>query len=371
MRVALIAPPWLPVPPPAYGGTEAVVDRLARGLLAAGHEVCLFTTGDSTCPVPRAWSLPSSAVAKMGDSVTELRHLVHAYEAVGDFDIVHDHTVLGPTYASTLGDLPVVTTNHGPFNEDLKVIYASIAARVPIIAISHDQARTAGAIPIAAVIHHGVEPERFPVGQGDGGYVCFLGRMNQTKGVREAGLAARETGVPLLIAAKNREPLEQQYFETQVRPLLGAGVEYLGELSGQDKLDLLGGARALLNPIQWHEPFGLVMIEALACGTPVLAFPNGAVPEIVDHGKTGYLCAGHAELVEAIDQIDALDRAACRAAVEERFSNTRVVRDHLELYAAVLQRRKATAKGTIVLDAYDATRPGYGVRHLQAAPGSG
>lgn len=348
MRIALIAPPWLPVPPPAYGGTEAVVDRLARGFVDAGHEVCLFTTGDSTCPVPRAWSLDHSVAERMGDSVTELRHVVHAYEAVKGFDIVHDHTVVGPTYSLRFGDLPVVTTNHGPFNDDLKVVYRSIAGRVPIIAISHDQADTAGDIPIAAVIHHGVDPDLFPVGAGEGGYFCFLGRMAATKGVLEAVLAARDAGVPLLIAAKNREPLEKQYFEREVRPLLGRDIEYCGEIGGKEKLDLLAGARALLNPIQWHEPFGLVMIEALACGTPVLAFPNGAAPEIIDHGITGFLCHDLPDLVARIGQVDELDRRACRAAVEGHFSTDRMVAEHLELYSSILRRRQARRTATVV-----------------------
>lgn len=345
MRIALVAPPWLPVPPPLYGGTEAVIDRLARGLVGAGHEVCLFATGDSTCPVPLAWSFETAMAGQMGDSVTELRHLVHAYEAVQDFEIIHDHTVFGPNYSLRVGDLPVVTTNHGPFSDSLKTVYRSIAGSIPIIAISHDQAAMADDVPIAAVIHHGVDPDRFPVGAGDGGYLCFLGRMDATKGVREAVVAARAAGVPLLIAAKNRDLREKEYFESQVRPLLGGDIEYLGEIGTQDKLDLLCGARALINPIQWHEPFGLVMVEALACGTPVLAFPNGAAPEIVDHGTTGFLCH---DLVDSIDHVDDLDRIACRLAVEQRFSSERMVADHLDLYASMLNRRAQAPHPTIV-----------------------
>lgn len=336
MKIALIAPPWLPVPPPQYGGTEAVIDSLARGFVAAGHEVVLFTTGDSTCPVPRSSILATAATDCMGNAVTEIHHVAHSYEAAAQFDIIHDHTVIGPIFAGQFGDLPVVTTNHGPFNDELLSLYRSISPRVPIIAISHDQARTAGDLPIAAVIHHGLDVEEFPVGNGDGGYFAFLGRMDPTKGVRTAAAVARRAGVRLLIAAKNREPAEKAYFESEVRPLLGHDVEYLGEINNDEKLKLLGGARALLNPIEWHEPFGLVMIEALACGTPVLAYPNGAASEIIDHGVTGFLCADEIALEAALAHVDDIDRRACRVAVERSFSTTRMVRDHLDLFNRLL-----------------------------------
>jgi glycosyltransferase involved in cell wall biosynthesis len=339
MRIAIIAPPWIPVPPPAYGGTEAVVDRLARGFAAAGHDVLLFTTGDATCPVPRAWVLERAEALRMGMAVPELRHLIHAYETVRDYDVVHDHTVVGPLYAERFPRLPVVTTNHGPFNEELADIYRAISPRVPIIAISHAQAAQADDVPVARVIHHGIDPAAFPVGRGDGAYCLFLGRMAPEKGARRAALVARQAGVRLLIAAKMREPWEHRYYEEQVQPLLGDDVTYIGEVGGGDKLDLLGGARALLNPIRWPEPFGLVMIEALACGTPVLAFKEGAAPEIVEHGVTGFLCDDVDDMVRAVARLDELDRAACRAAVDRYFSTARMVREHVELFGELASRR--------------------------------
>ena len=339
MRIALIAPPWVPVPPPLYGGTEVVVDRLARGFHAAGHEVLLFTTGDSTCPVPRQWVLERSESLRMGGVVPEMRHVVHAYEAAKGFDIVHDHTLAGPVYAQRFPDLEVVTTNHGPFNDELLDIYRVIAPWVSIIAISHSQASYADGLPIARVIHHGIDVNEFPMGDGDGGYFFFLGRMAPDKGARRAARIARQAGVRLLIAAKMREPLEREYFDEQVRPLLGDDVEYVGEVGGDEKLELLAGAKALLNPIRWVEPFGLVMIEALACGTPVLTYRQGAAPEIVDDGVTGFLCDVHDEMAEAIHRVDELDRQACRAAVEERFSTERMVVDHLDLFESLKDGR--------------------------------
>ena len=346
MRIALIAPPWVPVPPPAYGGTETVIDRLARGFARAGHEVVLFATGDSTCPVPMSWTFPEAAAAdRMGSAVAEIHHVAEAYETVRSFDVIHDHTLVGPIFAAQLGDLPVITTNHGPFGPDLLALYRSISPRVPIIAISHDQAASAQDVPIAAVIHHGLDPAEFPLGRGDGGFFLCLGRMGQDKGVRTAALVARRAGVPLLIAAKNREPAEHEYFEHEVRPLLGHGVEYLGEVGGADKLELLGQARGLLNPIDWPEPFGLVMIEALACGTPVLAFPNGAAPEIVEHGVTGFLCRDESEMQAALNRVDDLDRRACRRAVERSFSTDRMVRQHLALFSRFVSGRSEGRPG--------------------------
>jgi glycosyltransferase involved in cell wall biosynthesis len=318
-----------------------VVDRLARGFQATGHEVLLFTTGDSTCAVPCQWVLERSEHLRMGAVVPELRHVIHGYEAARGFDIVHDHTLAGPIYAQTIPDQVVVTTNHGPFNGELLDIYRSMVPRVSVIAISQSQASHATGMPIARVIHHGVEPEEFPEGKGNGGYFLFLGRMAPDKGARRAALVARQAGVPLLIAAKMREPLEFEYFEEQVKPLLGGEIEFVGEVGGDQKLELLGDARALLNPIRWVEPFGLVMIEALACGTPVLTFPQGAAPEIVDHGITGFLCDDRDAMAEAVHHVDELDRSACRTAVEERFSYDRMVAEHLDLFESLLNPSRA------------------------------
>ena len=345
MRIGLIAPPWLPVPPPAYGGTEAVVDRLARGFRDLGHDVLLWTTGDSTCDVPSAWVLPESRPDRMGMATIEMRHLIHGYETMKALqcDIVHDHTNLGPVYAHRFPELNVVTTNHGPFDEDLNDLYEAVSSHVPIIAISYEQARRAGLLPVAAVIHHGVDPERFPVGDGqgddDGEYFLFLGRMAPEKGARQAIRAARQAGVRLKIAAKMREPWEQEFFRQEIEPQLSDDVVYLGEVGGAEKLDLIGRATAMLNPIRWAEPFGLVMIESLACGTPVIAFEEGSVPEIVEHGHTGFVVTGVDDMTTHIDKVHLIDRADCRASVENHFSTARMAADHIEFYEELLEAR--------------------------------
>lgn len=333
----MIAPPWVSVPPRAYGGTEAVLDALARGLHDAGHEVLLFTTGDSTCPVPRASVLPRAIGVGVGGSATEMRHVIHAYQAAADAgaQIVHDHTLVGPVYADRFAGLRVVTTNHGPFQSELGDYYRAIGDRTPIIAISHHQASTALGIPVAAVIHHGVDLDRFSVGPGDGGYAVFLGRMCPEKGVDAAIRIARRAGMPLRIAAKMSEAAEQLYFDQHVRPLLGGDIEYVGEVGGSDKTALLGGATCLLNPIAWPEPFGMVMVEALACATPVVATRMGSVPEIVDHGVTGFVCSDEASLADALQAVSRLDRQACRLAAATRFSAERMVADHVLLYQSL------------------------------------
>jgi len=345
MRIGLIAPPWVPVPPPTYGGTEVVVDNLARGLQELGHDVRLFTVGDSTCPVPRDYLYPT-AVQPIGTSVEEAAHVLAAYEALTDVDLIHDHTVLGPLLAPHIASrrAPVVTTHHGAFTAENRRIFAQIATHAFVVAISHDQASHAPDVPVAAVIHHGIDLDVYRPGAGDGGYLLFVGRMSPDKGVDLAVRAARASGRPLVLAAKIREPAERDYFEREIQPMLGADDDLWIEPPLTKRLELMHGAVALLNPITWPEPFGLVMAEALASGTPVLAFPYGAAPEIVDDGRTGFLCRDEADLVNAIGKVEEIDRADCRAAAEQRFSIQRMAREHDRLYRRVLDNAPGSGR---------------------------
>jgi glycosyltransferase involved in cell wall biosynthesis len=267
----------------------------------------------------------------VGDTLTELRHVIASYAAMTDVDVVHDHTLAGPLYRRPHVSAPVVTTNHGPFDATLTPIYRAVRD-VPVVAISHSQASTAVGVRLAAVIHHGIDVDSVPVGAGDAGYASYLGRMAPEKGPREAALIARAAGIPLRMAAKLREPAERDYFEAAVKPLLCSDVEYVGELGYDEKLDLVGSSFALLNPIQWAEPFGLVMIEALAVGTPVVATRVGSAPEIVDDGVTGFLRTGRGALATALVEAARLDRGACRRAAQERFDTERMVREHVRVY---------------------------------------
>jgi glycosyltransferase involved in cell wall biosynthesis len=335
MRIGLIAPPWLPVPPLAYGGTEKVIDTLARGFTQAGHEVLLAAAADSKCPVPLVPGTAPSDPDAIGSDQSELYHVIRAYDGLNGVDLVHDHTLAGPLYRGRPSFLPVLTTVHGPLTAQLAGIYQAMARHVPIVAISHQQ--LAGtALQAAAVIHHGIDTAAVPVGEGRGGYVCFLGRICPDKGVAHAVTISRLAGIPLMIAAKMRDAEEVRYFHDVIEPLLGHNEEFLGEIGDGDKYRLLGEALALLNPIQWPEPFGLVMIEALASGTPVVATRQGAAPEIVEPGVTGYLAQDDRELADLLPRAAALDRRACRAAAEGRFSAERMTADHLDLYAQLL-----------------------------------
>ena len=323
-----------------------VIDVLARGLVAAGHQVLLAAPAGSTCAVPQIDGLPTSAPERMGLTVVEIPYALSAYAALRGVEVIHDHTVAGPLSVRPPRGTPVVTTNHGPFNADLNPIYGEMSRQgVAIVAISRHQRSTARNVKIAAVIHHGIDIGSVPVGDGAGGYACALGRMTPAKGIREAILVAREAGVPLRIAAKMREPLERQYFDESVRPLLGGDVEYLGELNAEEKYRLLGGAFALLNPIQWPEPFGLVMIEALACGTPVIATSCGSAPEIIDDSETGFVRTELSALAAAVHRAGELDRNRCREKAVSSYSTERMVAEHIQLYCRLLQAKPKDRRG--------------------------
>jgi glycosyltransferase involved in cell wall biosynthesis len=343
VRIGLVAPPWTPVPPVAYGGTELVVDQLARNIGAAGHEVVLVTTGDSTCPVPTVATMPFSQGERIGAALPELLHALAARDAVAHCDVVHDHTLALPLLAGGQGGPPVLTTIHGTLEGDLAALYRRLHPSVGLIGISRAQMAAAPDLRAAAVIHHGVDAAAFPEGAGDGGYLLFLGRMGMDKGAHRALHAAHLAGMPLLIAGKMREADERAYYDRYVAPYLNSELRYLGEVDHAEKLALLAGAAALLFPIRWNEPFGLVMIEALACGTPVLAFPEGAAVEVVDDGRTGWLCRDEHEMAAAIGRIGQLDRRACRRAVQTYFSADRMVAEHLAVYQQVLEGGRAPA----------------------------
>ncbi len=343
MKIGIMAGPWLSVPPDGYGGSELVIDALARGFAASGNEVMLWTTGDSTCPVPSAHRYPQAQMPRIGQIDCEVQHLVDGYQAMWEWgaDIVHDHTTIGPLLARSNGERLVTTTNHGPFDTEAASLYRVLAGQVPIVAISRDQASRAPMGSVSTVIHHGIDVDAVPIGDGAGDrfgpYYAFLGRMAPDKGVHTAIAAARAAGVRLLIAAKMRDRAEHRYFAEQVRPLLGDGIDYIGEVGAADKAAFLGAAVALVNPIEWPEPFGLVMVEALAAGTPVITRPIGSAPELIDDGLTGFVADDVAGLTTAIHAAWSLDRSICRAVAVERFSSARMVAEHLAFFEALLR----------------------------------
>ncbi|MDR7083798.1 glycosyltransferase involved in cell wall biosynthesis [Arthrobacter ginsengisoli] len=274
---------------------------------------------------------------QLGFTLSELSHVIRAYDGLQGVDIIHDHTLAGPLVARAVAPAPVATTIHGPLTQASADLYRAMAASTAIIGISRDQTSRAPDVPVTRVIHHGMDVAAVPIGSGRGGYVCFVGRMCPDKGVLEAIHIARTAGIPLRIAAKMRAPQEIQYFRSVIEPLLGSNAEFLGELGDTDKYRLMGEAMALLNPIQWSEPFGLVMIESLSTGTPVVGTPIGSAPEIVDHGKTGYL--GPTEQLHGLLPLAAaLDRSLCRDRALKLFSTERMVANHLDLYAKLVEK---------------------------------
>ncbi|WP_211357406.1 glycosyltransferase family 4 protein [Nocardioides rubriscoriae] len=349
-----MAPPWIPVPPPSYGGTESVVDNLARGLTARGHDVTLFTVGTSTVPVERrSWF--DEPVAPMGLSIPEAVHVLAAHTElaeVADVDVIHDHTVLGPLLAPAAGPgvPPLVTTNHGVYNAATRLLFGRAAERASVVAISADQARRAeGRVPIARVIHHGVDTDTYRAGSGGGEHLVFVGRMSPEKGVDRAVRIARAAGRPLRIFSKMRDETEVDYYESHVRPLLAADERPLFEAGLDERVQCLQTAAGLLNPIAWPEPFGLVMAESLAVGTPVITWPLGAAPEIITHGRTGFLCATEDAAVRAVTRLPEIDRAVCRAEAEERFSVARMAADHEDLYACLVARSRQPSRRNVAV----------------------
>lgn len=346
MRIGMIVPPWIPVPPPSYGGIETMAAALCTSLSRAGHEVVLVGHPDSRAGDERRWVLAAGTEGPIGTAATELAHVLGAYELLDDVDVIHDHTIVGPFAAAACrSTTPIVVTSHGPFDELTVAIFRRMAEHARIVAVSAAQAAAAPDLVIGGVVPHGLDFDDWPFGDGSGGYVLFLGRMHPDKGIDRAIHLARAADRRLLIAAKMREPLERRYFAERVEPLLGHDAEFLGEVDADEKRRLLAGADALLNPIVWAEPFGMVMLEALACGTPVLTTPLGAAPEIVVDGVTGTI-GSDSDLVDAMRHLERFDRAACRRDVAARFSIERTASGYVEQYSlAVAHGRELEVGG--------------------------
>jgi glycosyltransferase involved in cell wall biosynthesis len=358
MRILQVAPPWFSVPPESYGGIELVVAGLADGLTAAGHDVTLLASGGSStrAHLRSVYETPPSEL--LGDSLTELGHVLTAYVGEQRFDVVHDHTVLGAALGALHGATPVVHTVHGPWIPDLERIYGPLADRLALVALSHDHAgRAPSCVPIAGVVANGLPLERYPVGAHDGGYLAFLGRANPDKGPLVAIEVSRRLGLPLRMAIKVNEADERRYWDEVLVPALhGHDVEVLLGAGHDEKVALLGGAACLLVPIAWPEPFGLVMAEASACGTPVVAFARGSAVEVVVHERTGFLVAPDDVdgFCAAVEPARALDPAVCRRHAEERYSVAAMVEGYLAVYRDVLTTRRREIKLP------EARRPAWG-----------
>ncbi len=346
MNVAILGPVWFPIPPTGYGGIESVVSLLADGLVEAGHEVTLFASGDSRTNATLASVFREAQPSRIGSASIDLRHALACYERAAEFDVVNDHS--GPL-AAALGGLvstPVVHTVHGPLDDVARGSYeavATLAPRVGLVSLSLSQRKPAPNLPWVANCANGLDVAAYPLRRERGDYLLYLGRLSPDKGAHRAIEIARRAGLPIKLAGKKREPAEEKYFDEAVRPLLGEGAEYLGETSHEKKVQLLQHARATLFPIDWEEPFGLVMIESMASGTPVIATRRGAVPEVVEHERSGVVVDDWADMVDAIADADRIDAVECRRSVEERFSPERMVREYEAVYGAVASTPVAAA----------------------------
>ena len=335
MKIAQVAPLYESVPPKYYGGTERVVSYLTEELVHQGHEVTLFASGDSmtqarlVAPCRRALRLDKHCVDQIAHHLVMLEQL---FEHAGEFDVVHFHVDYLHFPLTRRQPLVHVTTLHGRLDiPDLVPLYR-VFGDMPVVSISNAQRRPLPWANWRGTVYHGLPGDLYRFCGARGSYLAFLGRISPEKRVDRAIAIARATGVPLRIAAKV-DRVDEEYFDTVVEPLLRDPlVEFVGEIGEGEKEDFLGNAQVLLFPIDWPEPFGLVMIEAMACGTPVIAYRNGSVPEVMEEGRTGFVVEDLSDAIDAVREVHRLSRARCREVFEERFTAERMARDYVRLY---------------------------------------
>jgi glycosyltransferase involved in cell wall biosynthesis len=343
MRIAQIAPLWERVPPTTYGGTELVVGLLTEELVRRGHEVTLFASGDSITKAtlesvhPKALRLDKSVKEA---AIYEMLQLSRVYERAKDFDIIHSHMGCAALPYARLVKTPTVHTLHGIFTPDNEKLF-TYARQQPFISISHDQREPRLGLNYAATVYNGIDTSayRFYPKPSDPPYLAFLGRLSPEKGTHLAIEIAKRSGWTLKIAGKI-DAVDVEYYETEIKPHIdGEQIQYLGEANHVQKNILLGNAVATLFPITWREPFGLVMIESMVSGTPVIAMKLGSTSEVIAHEQTGFLCSSVEECLQALQRIPEIDRAKCRQHVEENFSVQRMTDGYEAVYQQVLAER--------------------------------
>jgi glycosyltransferase involved in cell wall biosynthesis len=372
LRIALIAPPYFEVPPAAYGGVEAVLGDLANGLTDLGHDVLVFGCGRSgtRATFHQVWENPIPEL--LGDPGAEVIYAATVRRAVaetlgdGGLDLVHDHTCAGPLNApafAALG-LPTVATVHGPVDKQMRLYYQALGQDVGLVAISRRQRHLAPGLNWVGTVHNGLHPADWPFETRKEDYGLFLGRFHPDKGAHTALDAAHDAGIPLVLAGKCAEPAEREYFAKEVEPRLWLTDEVIGVADATVKRKLLSRARCLVFPVQWEEPFGMVMIEAMICGTPVVALRSGAVPEVVVPGVTGIICDHPADLPEAIREAEQLDPQACRQHVIDNFSALRMATGYVSAYRTVLTHHRAAPHAATVPSSHPAAERRRWARRL-------
>lgn len=379
LNIAVVVPPWCEVPPTGYGGLEQVCASLVDGLVARGNNVTLFGAGERSGTAATFVSTGPTQYDRMNWALPELAHVVKVNELLdkGAFDVIHDHTNVGPLSASQRRVPTVVTVHNRPTGE-LDTYLRRLDRRVALVAISYAQRRLAGHLPWSAVVHHGIAPDRPPRTAPVDGPVLWLARFCPDKAPELAVTACREAGLPLVLAGKCQEPGEHDHLEEVVKPMLGRDVELVVNGGRQVTSDLVAQARCLIMPIRWEEPFGMVMIEAMAQGVPVVALNRGAVPEVIRHGVTGFVCDTPEQLPEALAKVNLLDPADCVAHVREHFSPDRMARGYEQVFrwaarrSTVVHPIHASRSGLAIAGGpHLSTRPVNGGRPVNGAPVNG
>lgn len=334
MRIAVLSPISWRTPPRHYGPWESVVSLLTEELVHMGLDVTLFATGDSrtggklVAVCPRPYSEDPSIEPK----VAECLHISEAFERATEFDLIHNHYDFLPLTYSALVETPVLTTIHGFSSLSIIPVYKKYNDRSHYVAISESD--KSPELDYIATVYHGIDVAQFPLVETDGEYLLFFGRIHPDKGVWEAIQVAQHVGIKLVIAGIIQD---RDYFATRVEPHIdGTTVEYLGSVGPDRRADVLGRALALLHLISFEEPFGLSLVESMACGTPVIAFDRGSMPEIIRHGETGYIVDDIESAIDAVAAIKSIDRSDCRADVEQRFTCARMARDYVSVYKQIL-----------------------------------
>ncbi|MBX4216104.1 glycosyltransferase family 4 protein [Candidatus Parcubacteria bacterium] len=347
MRIAQIAPIVERVPPKKYGGTERVVHALTEELVARGHEVTLFASGDSVTTARLVSVFPRALrEARLKDvygvNNWTLLNIGLAYDSQGEFDIIHDHLAPHSLPTANISETPVVMTMHGPFSAENRKIFQTLK-KPHIVTISESQVYPVPAIRHAGTVYNGLPMEHYPFGEKPDDYLLFVGRISMEKGVHFAVETAQQLDMPLIIAAK-LDKVDHPYFREYIEPWLTDRIRWIGEVDEEERNKLMMRAKCLLHPVTWREPFGLTMIEAMACGCPVVAFNEGSVSEIIKTGVTGYVVHDIEAMIEAVDNIGEIDRAACRAHVLENFSVKKMADGYEAVYRKILEEKQGTAK---------------------------
>jgi glycosyltransferase involved in cell wall biosynthesis len=351
LHVAVVAPPWFQVPPSGYGGVESVCGDLVDGLVARGHEVTLIGAGEPGTRATRYVSTYDEPPShRLGEPLPEVLHVARAAEILArlDVDVVHDHTLAGPLLARGRR-VPTVVTVHGPVTGEPGRYYRALERTADLVSISANQRRSAPDLPWVGTVYNAVDVATFPYCDQKEDFLLFLGRLHPDKAAHVAIDAARGAGLPIVVAGKCTEKVETDYVRAQIQPRMGPDVTIFGCADATQKRDLLSRAAALIFPIQWEEPFGMVMIEAMACGTPVVTLRRGAAPEVVVDGVTGVICDNPDQLATAAGTARSLSSAACREHVSRTFNVPTMVAGYEAAYRTSIAARRPPRPATTLV----------------------